>query len=90
MEFLSLSSRRSSARNVHSDEERGERDVFAGYRQPDRVTLNQKNGLRAETKYVPITADRKVNEGLAALVHEASESNGYPFNYDGHTDLLKY
>ena len=59
-------------------------------RQPDRVTLNRKNGLRAETKYVPITADRKVNEGLAALVHEASESNGYPFNDDGHTDLLKY
>ena len=58
--------------------------------QPDRVTLNRKNGLRAETKYVPITADRKANEGLAALVHEASESNGYPFNYDGHTDLLKY
>ena len=31
MEFLSLSRRRSSARNVLSDEERGETDVFAGY-----------------------------------------------------------
>ena len=31
MEFLSLSRRRSSARNVPSDEERGETDVFAGY-----------------------------------------------------------
>ena len=31
MEFLSLSCRRSSARNVPSDEERGETDVFAGY-----------------------------------------------------------
>ena len=30
MEFLSLSRRRSSARNVPIDEERGERDVFAG------------------------------------------------------------
>ena len=30
MEFLSLSRRRSSARNVLSDEERGETDVFAG------------------------------------------------------------
>ena len=58
--------------------------------QLDRVTLNRKNGLRARRKYVPITADRKANEGLAALVHKASESNGYPFNYDGHTDLLKY
>ena len=31
MEFLSLSCRRSSARNVPSGEERGETDVFAGY-----------------------------------------------------------
>ena len=31
MEFLPLSRRRSSARNVPSDEERGETDVFAGY-----------------------------------------------------------
>ena len=31
MEFLSLSRRRSSSRNVPSDEERGETDVFAGY-----------------------------------------------------------
>ena len=31
MEFLSLSRRRSSARNVLSNEERGETDVFAGY-----------------------------------------------------------
>ena len=31
MEFLSLSRRRSSARNVLSDEERGETDIFAGY-----------------------------------------------------------
>ena len=32
MEFLSLSRRRSSARNVPSGEERGETNVFAGYR----------------------------------------------------------
>ena len=31
MEFLSLSRRRSSARNVPTGEERGETDVFAGY-----------------------------------------------------------
>ena len=31
MEFLPLSRRRSSARNVPSYEERGETDVFAGY-----------------------------------------------------------
>ena len=31
MEFLSLSRRRSSARNVPSGEERGETDVSAGY-----------------------------------------------------------
>ena len=31
MEFLSLSRRRSSARNVPSGEQRGETDVFAGY-----------------------------------------------------------
>ena len=31
MEFLSLSRRRSSARNVPIAEERGETDVFAGY-----------------------------------------------------------
>ena len=31
MEFLSLSRRRSSSRNVLSDEEGGETDVFAGY-----------------------------------------------------------
>ena len=33
MEFLSLSRRRSSARNVPIGEERGETDVFAGYHQ---------------------------------------------------------
>ena len=32
MEFLSLKRRRSSSRNVLSGEERGETDVFAGYR----------------------------------------------------------
>ena len=31
MEFLSLSRRHSSARDILSDEERGETDVFAGY-----------------------------------------------------------
>ena len=31
MEFLPLSRRRSSVRNVPSGEERGEKDVFAGY-----------------------------------------------------------
>ena len=31
MEFVSLSRRRSSARNVPGGEERGETDVFAGY-----------------------------------------------------------
>ena len=31
MEFLSLSRRRSSSRNVPNGEERGETDVFAGY-----------------------------------------------------------
>ena len=31
MEFLSLSRRRSSSRNVPGGEERGETDVFAGY-----------------------------------------------------------
>ena len=39
MEFLSLSRRRSSARNVLSDEERGETDVFAGY-QPSYLSPN--------------------------------------------------
>ena len=34
MEFLSLSRRRSSARNVPIGEERGETDVFAGYKLP--------------------------------------------------------
>ena len=40
MEFLPLSGRRSSARNVPSGEERGETDVFAGYAQnrPNPVT----------------------------------------------------
>ena len=32
MEFLSLIRRRSPARNVPSGEERGETDVFAGYK----------------------------------------------------------
>ena len=36
MEFLPLSRRRSSARNVHSGEERGGMDVFAGHRYPTR------------------------------------------------------
>ena len=35
MEFLLLSRRRSSVRNVPGGEERGETDVFAGYFIPD-------------------------------------------------------
>ena len=35
MDFLSLSRRRSSARNAPSGEERGETDVFAGYFETD-------------------------------------------------------
>ena len=38
MEFLSLSRRHSSARNVPSGEERGETDVFAGY-----ITADQRD-----------------------------------------------
>ena len=37
MEFLPLSRRRSSARDVPSGEERGDMDVFAGYIPPKRV-----------------------------------------------------
>ena len=40
MEFLSLSRRRSSARNVPSDEERGETDVFAGYNNEQFIIVN--------------------------------------------------
>ena len=39
MEFLSLSRRRFSARNVPSGEERGETDVFAGYLSTTAQTL---------------------------------------------------
>ena len=39
MEFLSLRRRRSSARNVLSDEERGEMDVFAGYGNSEMYVL---------------------------------------------------
>ena len=44
MEFLSLSRRCSSARNVPSSEERGETDVFAGYHQPyeDKSEVNRR------------------------------------------------
>ena len=44
MEFLSLSHRCSSVRNVPSGEERGETDVFAGY----VWTFHQKSGHRGE------------------------------------------
>ena len=42
MEFLLLSRRRSSARNVPSGEERGETDVFAGYNiDDDRLAMQE-------------------------------------------------
>ena len=43
MEFLSLSRRRSSTRNVLSDEERGETDVFAGYWLLNVMVINLSN-----------------------------------------------
>ena len=42
MEFLSLSRRCSSARNVPSGEERGEMDVFAGYKPPTMNVVSTK------------------------------------------------
>ena len=52
MEFLSLSRRRSSVRNVPSGEERGETDVFAGYRSTQREILRKrpKNNNKAWIK----------------------------------------
>ena len=52
MEFLSLSHRRSSVRNVPSGEERGETDVFAGYRSTQREILRKrpKNNNKAWIK----------------------------------------
>ena len=45
MEFLSLSRRRSSSRNVLSDEERGETAVFAGFNAKHEQIPNQKTSV---------------------------------------------
>ena len=50
MEFLSLSRRRSSARNVPSSEERGETDVFAGYTYWISIDIARKNVVKLVTK----------------------------------------
>ena len=50
MEFLSLSRRRSSARNVPSGEERGEADVFAGYGLLNTSELHVQYGIQAFAK----------------------------------------
>ena len=47
MEFLSLSRRCSSARNVPSGKERGETDVFAGY-----VSCPQDDFVKTSDDYV--------------------------------------
>ena len=60
MEFLSLSRRSSSARNVHSGEERGEMDVFAGYESVDYFRTSEhfngrKKKLISKTLMVRLT-----------------------------------
>ena len=50
MEFLSLSRRGSSARNVPSGEERGEADVFAGYGLVNNSELHALYGIQAFAK----------------------------------------
>ena len=50
MEFLSLSRRRSSWRNVPSSEERGETDVFAGYTYWISIDIAGKNVVKLVTK----------------------------------------
>ena len=59
MEFLSLSRRSSSARNVHSGEERGEMDVFAGYESVDYFRtsehFNGRKKLISKTLMVRLT-----------------------------------
>ena len=58
MEFLSLSRRRSSSRNVPSGEERGETAVFAGY---DRTCFQS---VCVEKRWPP-TIERVVGQGEA-------------------------
>ena len=52
MEFLSLSRRRYSARNVPSGEERGETDVFAGYKRLSWKLNGMMQGCRNSNKKI--------------------------------------
>ena len=59
MEFLPLSRRRSSARNVPIGEERGETDVFAGYlslykleKKPEKIQGH--TGFKALNSVIPV------------------------------------
>ena len=58
MEFLSLSRRRSSPRNVLSDEEGGETDVFAGYYFPKVNTVFYKEEVRAAEEILNLTIEK--------------------------------
>ena len=48
MKFMSLSRRRSSSRNVPSGEERGETDVFAGYKELSSFLLETIRELKSK------------------------------------------
>ena len=73
MEFLPLSRRRSSARNVPSGEEQGETDVFAGYFINSR---NKRSGLQLTVRLncrkdlyykTAISPDLKKDIGLTTI-----------------------
>ena len=65
MEFLSLSRRRLSARNVPSGEERGETDIFAGYRKENprkKSCCTQINGVPYRYQFLLIRV--KISEKI--------------------------
>jgi len=77
MEFLLLSRRRYSVRNVPSSEERGETDVFAGYPPPGSIPGT----------YLYMAQDLLTFAAFSAYV-DICESFIYPFDYNSIIDIL--
>ena len=75
MEFLSLSRRRSSSRNIPRCEERGETDVFAGYF-PSRFAAMLQNKLHV---FVAVATDCTFARGwFCRLIRCTLDATGFP------------
>ena len=81
MEFLSLSRRRSSSRNVPSGEERGDTAAFVGYD-------DENNNVKNNWFYEQNNCSARASSFLVQFEYDAKPRNATSYGGHGHTNKL--